>query len=88
MYHWCPASRGCSDTIQSVLLTRVAEYRLVAGFFSGFAFSAVSTPGAGEPLPKKLIACFNSGVLFALAQGAFYQVSALGETDAHGRRPA
>lgn len=51
---------------------------LVAGFFSGFAFSAVSTPGAAEGLPKKLIACFNSGVLFALAQGAFYQLGQRG----------
>ncbi len=51
--------------------------RLVAGFFSGFAFTAVSNPAAGDPLTKKFIACFNSGVLFALAQGAFYQVSFL-----------
>lgn len=44
--------------------------RMIAGFGSGAAFSLVSGMTQGNPSQG----AFSTGVLFALLQGAFYQV--------------
>ena len=44
--------------------------RMIAGFGSGAAFSLVSGMTQGNPL----MGAFSTGTLFALLQGAFYQV--------------
>ena len=54
------------------MLTRLAA-RMVAGFGSGAAFAFVS----GMAGPNPLQGAFTSGVLMALAQAAFYQVSTI-----------
>lgn len=43
---------------------------MIAGFGSGAAFSLVSGMTQGNPL----MGAFSTGTLFALLQGAFYQV--------------
>ena len=45
-------------------------YSMIAGFGSGAAFSLVSGMTQGNPL----MGAFSTGTLFALLQGAFYQV--------------
>lgn len=44
---------------------------MIAGFGSGAAFSLVSGMTQGNPL----MGAFSTGTLFALLQGAFYQVT-------------
>ena len=53
------------------MLMLLVAARMVAGFGSGAAFAYVS----GMAGPNPLQGAFTSGVLMALAQAAFYQVS-------------
>lgn len=55
--------------------------RMIAGFGSGAAFSLVSGMTQGNPM----MGAFSTGTLFALLQGAFYQVWPICWTEQHMR---
>ena len=72
MYGACKyfsSSHACNIDSSSYVQTH-NSCRMIAGFGSGAAFSLVSGMTQGNPL----MGAFSTGTLFALLQGAFYQV--------------